>query len=181
MRLETRPPNIEGKGEVTPAGPGSNALRMRPDRILLGEVRGAEALDMLQAMNTGHEGSMATVHANSPRDALARVENMLSMAEMNMTSRAMRQQIASALTVIVQIGRLVDGQRKIVSIQEIVGIEGEIITMQEIYGFKQTGIDGEARYRVISPRAASAQFHGSLTAFGLSLRDDAFDPAKRLS
>ncbi len=182
VRLETRPPNIEGKGEVTQRALVRNALRMRPDRILLGEVRGAEAFDMLQAMNTGHEGSMATVHANTPRDALARVENMLSMAETNMTSRAMRQQIASALTVIVQIGRLVDGQRKVLSIQEIVGIEGEIITMQEIYGFKQTGIDAEGRIQgYFSASGVRPGFMDRLKAFGMKLREDAFDPAKRFS
>ena len=180
VRLETRPPNIEGKGEISQRALVRNALRMRPDRILLGEVRGAEAFDMLQAMNTGHEGSMATVHANTPRDALSRLENMLSMAEMNMTQRAMRQQIASALTVIVQIGRMVDGQRKVLSIQEIVGIEGEIITMQEIYGFKQTGLSLDGAIQgYFSASGVRPSFMDRLKAYGLKLRDDAFDPSRR--
>lgn len=180
VRLETRPPNIEGKGEISQRALVRNALRMRPDRILLGEVRGAEAFDMLQAMNTGHEGSMATVHANTPRDALSRLENMLSMAEMNMTQRAMRQQIASALTVIVQIGRMVDGQRKVLSIQEIVGIEGEIITMQEIYGFKQTGLSLDGAIQgYFSASGVRPSFMDRLKAYGLKLREDAFDPSRR--
>ena len=180
VRLETRPPNIEGKGEIGQRALVRNALRMRPDRILLGEVRGAEAFDMLQAMNTGHEGSMATVHANTPRDALSRLENMLSMAEMNMTQRAMRQQIASALTVIVQIGRMVDGQRKVLSIQEIVGIEGEIITMQEIYGFKQTGLSLDGAIQgYFSASGVRPSFMDRLKAYGLKLREDAFDPSRR--
>ena len=141
VRLETRPANIEGKGEVTQRALVRNALRMRPDRIILGEVRGAEAMDMLQAMNTVHEGSMATIHANTPRYALTRLENMVGMAGLNLPPRVMRQQIASALSVVLQVSRLTDGRRKVVSIQEITGMEGEIITMQEVYSFHQTGID----------------------------------------
>jgi pilus assembly protein CpaF len=138
VRLETRPPNIEGKGEITQRSLVRNALRMRPDRIILGEVRGAEAVDMLQAMNTGHEGSLATIHANTPRDALSRLENMIGMAGLNLPPKAARQQISSAITAIVQIARLSDGHRKVVSIQEITGMEGDIITMQEIFAFRQT-------------------------------------------
>jgi energy-coupling factor transporter ATP-binding protein EcfA2 len=133
VRLETRPPNIEGRGEVTQRALVRNALRMRPDRIILGEVRDAEALDMLQAMNTGHEGSMGTIHANTPREALTRLENMLGMAGMSATPKVMRTQIASAINVVVQVSRLADGKRKIVSLSEITGMEGEVITMQEIF------------------------------------------------
>src|SRR6187455_3225906 len=142
VRLETRPPNIEGKGEVTQRALVRNALRMRPDRIVIGEVRGGEAVDMMQAMNTGHEGSLTTIHANTPRDAIARLENMVSMAGINLPHKAARQQIASAITIIVQVNRLTDGQRKVTSIQEITGMEGEIITMQEIFTFRQTGLAG---------------------------------------
>src|SRR5437879_6427722 len=117
-----------------------NALRMRPDRIIIGECRGGEAFDMLQAMNTGHEGSMATIHANTPRDALTRLENMISMAAASLPTKAMRQQISSAISVVVQVARLTDGKRKVLSIQEITGMEGEMITMQEIFTFKQTGL-----------------------------------------
>src|SRR5205085_9144251 len=126
VRLETRPPSIEGKGEVTQRDLLRNCLRMRPDRIIIGEARGAEALDMLQAMNTGHEGSMTTIHANNPRDALRRVENMVSMAGMNFPVTAIRQQVASALDLVIQVGRLIGGRRKVLSIAEITGIEGEV-------------------------------------------------------
>lgn len=135
VRLETRPPNIEGRGEITQRALVRNALRMRPDRIIIGEVRGAEAVDMLQAMNTGHEGSLTTIHANSPRDSLARLENMVGMAGLNLPHQAARQQIAAAITVIVQVLRLTDGKRKITSIQEITGMEGEVVTMQEIFAY----------------------------------------------
>ncbi len=145
VRLETRPPNIENKGEVSQRTLVKNALRMRPDRIILGEVRGGEALDMLQAMNTGHEGSFATIHANTPRDALARLENMVSMANANLEPRAVRQQIASAITVVIQITRLTDGSRKLVSLQEVTGMEGEIISMQEIFKFKRSGMTAEGK------------------------------------
>jgi pilus assembly protein CpaF len=140
VRLETRPPNIEGRGEVTQRALVRNALRMRPDRIILGETRGAEALDMLQAMNTGHEGSMTTVHANSPRDALARLESMIAMAGVDLPAKAARAQVASAIGVIIQEGRLSDGTRKLTSIQEITGMEGETVTLQEIFIFRQTGV-----------------------------------------
>src|SRR5712691_7324118 len=140
-RLETRPPNVEGKGAVRQRQLVINALRMRPDRIVVGEVRGEEALDMLQAMNTGHDGSLTTVHANTPRDALARIEMMVAMAGLNIPPRYLRHFISSAIDVIVHVARLADGSRKLLSLQEISGMEGEIITMQEIFAFEQTGID----------------------------------------
>ena len=140
VRLETRPPNIEGRGEVAQRSLLRNALRMRPDRIILGETRGGEALDMLQAMNTGHEGSMTTVHANTPRDALARLESMIAMAGVDLPAKAARAQVASAIGVIIQANRLSDGTRKLTSIQEVTGMEGETVTLQEIFVFKQTGV-----------------------------------------
>lgn len=143
VRMEARPANIEGKGEVTPRALLRNSLRMRPDRIIMGEVRGAEVLDMLQAMNTGHEGSMTTIHANSPRDAVTRLEHMLSMAGIKADVKTMRQQIAAALSVIIQISRLSDGRRKITSIQEITGIEGDVVSMQEIFKFEQIGMTAQ--------------------------------------
>jgi pilus assembly protein CpaF len=145
VRLETRPPNAEGKGEVVARDLVKNALRMRPDRILIGEVRSAEALDMLQAMNTGHEGSLTTIHANSPRDALSRMETMILMAGTNLPDRAMREQIASALDVIVQIARMADGTRRITSIAEVTGMEGEVISTQEIWRYRRRGIGGDGR------------------------------------
>lgn len=181
VRLETRPANIEGKGEVTQRALVRNALRMRPDRIILGEVRGAEAMDMLQAMNTGHEGSMATIHANAPRDALTRLENMVGMAGLNLPPRVMRQQIASALSVVLQVSRLTDGRRKVVSIQEITGMEGEIITMQEVYSFHQTGIDAVTG-SVSGYFAASGvrpRFVDRLRSFGVALPENLFDPSRR--
>jgi pilus assembly protein CpaF len=146
VRLETRPPNIEGKGEVTQRDLVRNTLRMRPDRIVLGEVRGAEALDMLQAMNTGHEGSMATVHANTARDAMRRIENMVSMAGLNFPIAAIRQQIASAVDLVIHTSRITGGQRKLVSITEVTGIEGDVLCLQDIFRWRQTGIgpDGNA-------------------------------------
>jgi pilus assembly protein CpaF len=145
VRLETRPPNIEGKGEVTARDLVRNCLRMRPDRIVVGEVRGAEALDMLQAMNTGHDGSISTVHANSARDSLTRVEMMLQMAGLSLPMRAMRQQIASALDVIVHTGRLSDGTRKVLGISEVVGMEGDAIQLQELFVFERRGTDEEGK------------------------------------
>ena len=162
VRLETRPPNIEGSGEVTQRALVRNALRMRPDRIILGEMRGAEALDMLQAMNTGHEGSMTTVHANTARDALARLENMIAMAGVDLPAKAARAQIASAIGVIVQANRLSDGTRKLTSIQEITGMEGETITMQEIFVVQA---DRRRRHRrgrgLTSPPPACVRASGS--------------------
>jgi pilus assembly protein CpaF len=142
VRLETRPPNIEGKGQIIQRDLVRNSLRMRPDRIVVGEVRGQEALDMLQAMNTGHEGSMTTIHANTPRDALRRLENMVSMAGMSIPVKAIREQISSALDILVQIGRLVGGPRKIVNIAEITGMEGDTICLNDIFRFQQQGVDG---------------------------------------
>jgi pilus assembly protein CpaF len=145
VRLETRPPNAEGRGEVIARDLVKNALRMRPDRIIVGEVRGAEALDMLQAMNTGHEGSLTTVHANTPRDALARLETMILMSGTNLPNRAMREQVSSALDLIVQASRLSDGSRRIVSVTEVTGMEGDIVTTQEIYRFRRRGISPEGK------------------------------------
>jgi pilus assembly protein CpaF len=145
ITLEARPPSLEGRNEVTQRDLVRNALRMRPDRILIGEVRGGEAFDMLQAMNTGHEGSLSTVHANSPRDALARIENMVLMAGMELPMRAIREQVASAIHVIIQISRFPDGTRKATHISEITGMEGQMITMQDIFKFEQQGIDPEGR------------------------------------
>jgi pilus assembly protein CpaF len=180
VRLETRPPNIEGKGEVTQRALVRNALRMRPDRIILGEVRGAEALDMLQAMNTGHEGSMATIHANTPRDALSRLENMVGMAGMSMPAKALRSQIASAITVVLQIARLADGKRKMTSIQEITGMEGEIITMQEIFGFRQSGIGQDGTVNgYFSATGVRPKFAERLRTYGITLQNEIFDPTRR--
>ncbi len=180
IRLETRPPNIEGKGEISQRALVRNALRMRPDRIVIGEVRGAEAVDMMQAMNTGHEGSMTTIHANNPRDAVSRLENMVGMAGINLPHKAARQQIASAITVIVQGNRLTDGQRKITSIQEITGMEGEVVTMQEIFAFRQTGVDPKGK--IIGHFQATGirpKFADKLRNFGVNLPDAMFDPAAR--
>jgi pilus assembly protein CpaF len=141
IRLETRPPNIEGKGAVRQRQLVVNALRMRPDRIVVGEVRGEEALDMLQAMNTGHDGSLTTIHANSPRDALYRIDTMVAMADLNIPDKAVRQQVASALNVVIQINRMADGTRKVTSIAEVTGMEQDVITMQEIFSFTKSGLD----------------------------------------
>jgi len=142
-RLESRPPNIEGRGEIRIRDLVRNSLRMRPDRIIVGEVRGAEALDMLQAMNTGHDGSLTTVHANSARDALARIETMVLMAGLDLPMRAIREQVASAVNLVIHTARLRDGSRKVVGVSEVVGMEGDIVTMQEIVRFQQHGIDAE--------------------------------------
>jgi pilus assembly protein CpaF len=182
VRLETRPMNIEGKGEITARALVRNSLRMRPDRIVIGEVRGAEAVDMLQAMNTGHEGSLTTIHANTPRDALSRLENMIGMANLNLPHRAARQQMASAITIVIQALRLIDGKRKITSIQEITGMEGEMITMQEIFSYKQTGVDsdgnivGHFQATGVRPKIADR-----LHSFGVALPDSMFDPNKHYS
>lgn len=180
VRLETRPSNIEGRGEVTQRALVRNALRMRPDRIILGEVRGAEALDMLQAMNTGHEGSMGTIHANSPRDALTRLENMLGMAGVSSQPKVMRSQIASAINVVVQVARLTDGKRKVISLQEITGMEGDVITMQEIFSFRQTGVgDGGAVQGLFAATGIRPRFTERIRAYGLPLSDSLFDPLRR--
>lgn len=180
IRLETRPPNIEGKGEVNQRSLMRNALRMRPDRILMGEIRGAEAVDMLQAMNTGHEGSMTTIHANNPRDAMSRLENMVSMAGLNLPHKAMRQQITSAISVVIQANRLTDGQRKVTSIQEITGMEGDVVTMQEIFAYQQTGVDaggksiGHFMATGLRPKIAD-----KLRNAGIDLPDALFDSRLR--
>ena len=180
IRLETRPPNIEGKGEVNQRALVRNALRMRPDRIVIGEVRGAEAVDMMQAMNTGHEGSLTTIHANNPRDAISRLENMVSMAGFNLPHKAARQQIASTITIIVQGSRLTDGQRKVTSIQEITGMESEVVTMQEIFGFRQTGIDAGGKVTgYFQATGVRPKFADKLRNYGVNLPDLMFDPTKR--
>ena len=170
VRLETRPPNIEGRGEVTQRDLVRNALRMRPDRIVIGEVRGGEAIDMLQAMNTGHDGSLTTIHANTPRDALARLETMIQMTGMRLSDRAMRQQVASAINLVVQVARLSDGSRRVTSISEITGMEGETITMQEIFMYERTGVDKEGqvigRFR---PTGIRPRFAERLKSCGLQL------------
>jgi pilus assembly protein CpaF len=177
VRLETRPANIEGKGEINQRLLVKNALRMRPDRIILGEVRTGEAFDMLQAMNTGHEGSMATVHANSCRDALSRLEQMIGMAGLELPARAMREQIASALDVVIQLERMSDGRRRLVSVHEVVGMEGDIITMQEIYKFHRVSTDAEGNihghHRATGTRP---RFMTEFAARGIPVPDDAFNP-----
>ena len=179
VRLETRPANIEGKGEIGQRELVKNALRMRPDRIILGEVRGAESLDMLQAMNTGHDGSLTTVHANSCRDALTRIETLVSMAGFNLAAKAMRHYISSALDVIIQIARLSDGTRKLISVQEVVGMEGDLITLQELFTFQQTGLDEnrkvKGRFKATGVRPKFAE---RLAAKGVALMPDLFDPHK---
>ena len=175
-RLETRPPNVEGKGAIRQRQLVINALRMRPDRIVVGEVRGEEALDMLQAMNTGHDGSLTTVHANTPRDALSRIETMIAMGATNLPERAMRQQIASAIQLVVQQTRLSDGSRKVTSISEITGMEGDIITMQEIFMFEKVGItqDGKVigRFKATGVRPKCCE---RLRASGIHLPADMFE------
>src|ERR1041384_5371676 len=170
VRLETRPPNIENKGEVTQRDLVRNALRMRPDRIVVGEVRGGEAIDMLQAMNTGHDGSLTTIHANSTRDALARLETMIQMTGMRLSDRAMRQLMGSALNLVVQVARMSDGSRRVTSISEVTGMEGETITMQEIFQYEKTGVDKDGtvlgRFR---PTGIRPRFAERLKACGLQL------------
>ena len=177
VRLETRPPNIESKGEVTSRDLVRNSLRMRPERIIIGEVRGGEALDMLQAMNTGHDGSITTIHANAPRDSLGRIENMVSMAGITFPINAMRSQIASAINIVLQIARLEDGQRKLVSVQEINGMEGDIITMSELFTFQREGMDENGK--VIGTLKATGiipAFHKNLSHRGITLPIEVFSP-----
>jgi pilus assembly protein CpaF len=178
VRLETRPPNIEGKGEVVQRDLVRNSLRMRPDRIIVGEVRGKEAFDMLQAMNTGHDGSLTTVHANTPRDALIRLETMVAMANLEIPSEFIRKYISSAINVLVQVARLGDGRRKLISLQEITGMEGNVITMQEIFSFQQTQIDPEGNVK------GRFKFHGVRPKFiekfkmaGIPVSQNLFDPS----
>jgi pilus assembly protein CpaF len=179
VRLETRPPNIEGKGEVTQRDLVKNSLRMRPDRIIVGEIRGQEAFDMLQAMNTGHDGSLTTIHANSPRDSLIRLETMVSMARLDIPSDVLKRYISSALDVIIQIARLSDGSRKLISLQEITGMEGNVITLQEIFSFQQTGISKTGKV------TGRFKFHGVRPTFlqrikilGINIPNEFFDPSK---
>lgn len=175
VRLETRPPNLEGKGEINQRALVKNSLRMRPDRIVVGEVRGAEVLDMLQAMNTGHDGSLTTIHANSSRDALTRIENMVGLTGLPVVQKSLRQQIASAISVVVHTARLSDGRRKVISIDEIIGMEGDIITMQEIYSYKQTGVeaDGKVLGKFISS-GIRPRFADTVAARGSPLPDSLF-------
>ena len=176
-RLETRPANIEGKGEILQRDLVKNSLRMRPDRIIVGEVRAGEAFDMLQAMNTGHDGSMTTVHANSPRDALSRVEQMIGMSGIDVPARSARAQISSAIHVVVQVARLSDGRRKLMSLSELSGMEGEVITMQEIFRFRQTGVSADnlvqGRFEATGIRP---RFLDQVIAHGVTLSPDLFRP-----
>jgi pilus assembly protein CpaF len=179
VRLETRPPNLEGSGEVTQRDLVRNALRMRPDRIILGEVRGGEALDMLQAMNTGHDGSLATIHANSPRDALTRLETMVSMAGLSIPDKAIRHQMASAINVVIQLARLSDGSRKMMNLFEIVGMEGEMITMQEIFAFDLLGLSEDRKVRgtfVVS--GIRPKFMKRLESMDIQLPNDIFQKSE---
>jgi pilus assembly protein CpaF len=176
VRLETRPPNIEGKGAVRQRQLVINSLRMRPDRIVVGEVRGEEAFDMLQAMNTGHEGSLTTVHANSPRDAMARIENMVSMANLNIPERAVRHQIASAVHAVVQVARLSDGTRKVITISEVTGMDNESIAMQDIFVFDRSGIDENGKVRgTFRATGVRPTFAERLATSGARLRPALFE------
>jgi pilus assembly protein CpaF len=175
IRLETRPANVEGKGQVTQRELVRNALRMRPDRIIVGEVRAGEAFDMLQAMNTGHDGSLTTAHANSPRDAIARVENMVLMAGLDLPVRAIREQVASALDLIVHVSRLSDGGRRVTHVTEVVGMEGQTVTLQDVFVFQQTGVDarGKVQGQVVST-GLRPHFVERLEAAGIHLPPDIF-------
>jgi pilus assembly protein CpaF len=176
VRLETRPPNIEGKGSVRMRQLVINSLRMRPDRIVVGEVRGEEAFDMLQAMNTGHEGSLTTVHANSPRDALSRIENMVSMANLNIPERAIRHQIANAVHAVVQVARLSDGSRKIITVSEVTGMENDMITLRDVFVFDRSGIDEAGKVRgVFHSNGQPPQFAERLATAGCRLNPTIFD------
>jgi pilus assembly protein CpaF len=180
VRLETRPANIEGKGEINQRNLVINSLRMRPDRIVVGEVRGAEALDMLQAMNTGHDGSLTTVHANSPRDALSRIETMIAMAGLELPPRAVRSQIASAIDVVIQLVRLSDGKRKLVGLEEITGMEGEVVTMQEIFTLERHGIDKEGNVLAdVVPTGIRPRFADKLRLSGVELPEGIFERSSR--
>ncbi|MDR4496221.1 MAG: CpaF family protein [Nitrospirales bacterium] len=179
VRLETRPPNVEGRGEVTMRELVKNTLRMRPDRIVLGEVRGGECLDMLQAMNTGHDGSLTTIHANTPRDALTRVETLVAMAGLNLATKALRHYVSSAIDVILQQTRLSDGSRKTTSLSEIVGMEGETITLQEIFQFQQTGLDEERKvHGIFRATGVRPKFVERFKALGIKCDPNIFDPEK---
>jgi pilus assembly protein CpaF len=176
VRLETRPPNVEGQGAVRQRQLLINSLRMRPDRIIIGEVRGEEAFDMLQAMNTGHEGSMATIHANTTRDALSRLESMVAMTNMNLPERTVRQQISSAISIVVQVSRMSDGTRKVVSISEISGMEENVISMQEIFSFQKRGIGPDGKViGVFQPSRIRPQFLERLRTSGIFLPPTLFE------
>jgi pilus assembly protein CpaF len=179
VRLETRPPNIEGKGAIAQRQLVINSLRMRPDRIIVGEVRGEEALDMLQAMNTGHDGSLTTIHANSPRDALSRLETMVAMSNLNLPDSAIRRQIASAIDVVIQVSRMSDGTRKVLDIAEITGMEGEIVTMQDIFVFRKRGIreNGEVIGEFM-PTGIRPKFGERLMVAGVQLPMAMFEPQR---
>jgi pilus assembly protein CpaF len=181
VRLETRPPNIEGRGEVTQRDLVRNSLRMRPDRIIVGEVRGQEALDMLQAMNTGHDGSLTTIHANTSRDALMRLETMVAMSSLDIPSEFLRRYISSAIDVVIHLARLADGTRKLLSIQEITGMEGNIITMQEIFSFRQTTVDADGRVRgYFQFMGVRPKFIERFESAGIRVSPDLFDPSIRM-
>ncbi len=180
VRLETRPPNIEGKGAVGQRQLVINALRMRPDRIIIGEVRGEEAMDMLQAMNTGHEGSLTTIHANTPRDALGRLETMCSMANLNVSGQALRQQVSSALDLVVQAVRLPDGTRKVIAISELTGMEGPMLTMQELFTYERQGFDEEGKVKGdFHPTGIRPKFSDKLFAAGIRLPMEMFSNEMR--
>ena len=180
-RMETRPPNIEGRGAVTQRELLRNALRMRPDRIIVGEVRGAEALDMLQAMNTGHDGSMTTIHANTPRDAFSRLEQMIMMTGVQFPLHSMRAQLASAINVVIQLERMADGKRRIVSLQEVTGMERDIVTMQEIFSFKREGIDEHgAVIGHFEANGVRPKFADRVRSFGIELPGDLFTNKRKL-
>jgi len=177
VRLETRPPNVEGKGEITQRDLVKNCLRMRPDRIILGEIRSGEALDMLQAMNTGHDGSLTTVHANTPRDALTRIETMVAMAGLNLPTKAMRHYIASAVDVLIQMTRLPDGTRKLTSLSEITGMEGDVVTLNDVFAFTQTGVDGQGRVKGrFAATGIRPKFVQKFESLGLHVPADLFNP-----
>lgn len=179
IRLETRPANIEGKGEITQRDLVKNCLRMRPDRIIVGEVRGNEVLDMLQAMNTGHEGSLTTIHSNSPRDALLRLETLMAIAAKNIPNDAVKRYISSAIHVIIQVSRQVDGGRKVVSIQEITGMEGNVITMQEVFSFKQTGLDENGKVKgIFEMNRVLPRFLEKFEELGVSIPEEIFSSEK---
>jgi pilus assembly protein CpaF len=179
VTLESRPPNIEGRGEVSIRDLVINSLRMRPERIIVGECRGSESLDMLQAMNTGHDGSLTTLHANTPRDALARMETMVLMAGMELPHRAIREQISSAIDVIVQIERMRDGSRRVVAISEVQGMEGEVITMSEIFSFEKTGIEGGKIIGRLMPTGLRPKFMEKIEAAGIRLPPNIFGIGSR--
>jgi len=179
VRLETRPPNVEGRGEVTQRELVKNCLRMRPDRIVMGEVRSGECLDMLQAMNTGHDGSLTTIHANTPRDCLTRVETLVAMAGLNLATKALRHYISSAIDVVLQMTRLSDGSRKMTNLSEIVGMEGETITLQEIFTFQQTGLDDQRKvHGIFKASGIRPKFVERFKALGIACDPEIFDPEK---